>query len=149
MLSHQHEFERRVYAERSAIDEAVLGARAGYYERNGVAYQVHFPTPYERVWGFGAAKLGQPVVISDDPLVPLEVWRRYRTLCAAGEPFDIKLEYRGLNVDPSVVLALGRLVSGEWDRFALCLPSAFVVPAVSPGHVGVNRRRYSLQPAAH
>jgi hypothetical protein len=100
--------------------------RAGYYERDGVAYLVHFPTPYERVWGFGSAKLGEPVEVCDGQLVPLEVWSRYRSLCAGGEPFDIALEYRGTRADPSVVLALGRLASGEWDRFALCLPSSWL-----------------------
>lgn len=141
--------ERRgILAERRGIDEAMLLARTGYYERNGVAYQVHFPTPYERAWGFGAAKLGRTVVISDGPLVPLEVWSRYRALCAAGDPFDIGLEYRGHRADPSVVLALGRLVSGEWDRFALCLPASFSLPG-SPVPKGMNKRQARVHPSAH
>jgi hypothetical protein len=52
-----------------------------------------------------------------------EVWSRYRTLCAAGEPFDVALEYRGEHVDASVILALGRLASGECESFALWVPA--------------------------
>jgi hypothetical protein len=126
----------------SHIERAHCSERTGYYERNGVAYQVHFPTPYERAWGFGSAKLGETVTIDAGLLVPLEVWIRYRALCAAGEAFDIKLAYRGYRADPSVVLALGRLASGEWDRFALCLPASFLVNSVDPaGHVAASRRQ--------
>jgi len=126
MLYRQREIDvrRGRTEERRGIRE-----RTGYYERDGVAYLVHFPTPYERAWGFGCAKLGEPVAVGEGQLVPLEVWSRYRSLCAGGEPFDIALEYRGMRADPSVVLALGRLASGEWDRFALCLPSAWVPSA--------------------
>ncbi len=95
-----------------------------YRQHKGVTYEVHYPERNQKVWGFGSAKLGESAVVKfGERMAATEVWSRYRTLCAAGEPFDVALEYRGEHVDPSVILALGRLVSGECESFALWVPA--------------------------
>lgn len=100
------------------------GGRMLYREHKGVTYEVHYPERNQKVWGFGSAKLGEAAVVRfGERMAANEVWSRYRTLCAEGEPFDVALEYRGEHVDPSVILALGRLVSGECERFALWVPA--------------------------
>lgn len=114
------------------LAQAELGANMVYRQHNGVTYEVHYPERNQKVWGFGSAKLGEKVSVKfGERMAPNEVWSRYRTLCAEGEPFDLALEYRGEHVDPSVILALGRLVAGECERFALWVPAREQLQAAS------------------
>lgn len=109
-----------------------LGDCMVYRQHKGVTYEVHYPERNQKVWGFGSAKLGEMAAVKfGERMAAHEVWSRYRTLCAGGEPFDLALEYRGEHVDPSVILALGRLASGECDRFALWVPAREQLQAAS------------------
>jgi hypothetical protein len=95
-----------------------------YREHKGIVYEVHYAERNQRAWGFGSAPLGEKVTVKfGERMAPHEVWSRYRTLCSGGAPFDVALEYLGERVDPSVILALGRLVNGECERFALWVPA--------------------------
>lgn len=95
-----------------------------YREHKGVVYEVHYPERSQKAWGFGASRLGEKITVKlGERMAPSEVWSRYRTLCAEGKPFDVGLEYLGERVHPSVILALGRLVRGECERFALWVPA--------------------------
>lgn len=103
-----------------------------YRHHKGVTYEVHYPERNQKAWGFGSAKLGENVAVKfGERMAPNEVWSRYRTLCAEGAPFDVALEFMGERVDPSVILAVGRLVSGECERFALWVPAREQLRAAS------------------
>jgi hypothetical protein len=102
-----------------------MGSTA-YRQHKGRIYEVHYPERNQKAWGFGSARLGEKATIrSGERMAAHEVWSRYRTLCAAGEPFDVELEFMGERVHQSVILAIGRLANGECDRFALWLPAQF------------------------
>lgn len=105
-------------------DENSWGGDMMYREHKGITYEVHYPERNQKLWGFGFAKLGESATVRfGERMAANEVWSRYRTLCAEGEPFDVALEYRGEHVDPSVILAVGRLASGECNSFALWVPA--------------------------
>lgn len=95
-----------------------------YRQHKDVIYEVHYPERNQKAWGFGSARLGERIAVKfGERMAAHEVWSRYRTLCSEGAPFDVALQYMGEEVHPSVILAVGRLASGECDRFALWIPA--------------------------